>query len=214
MHPCWLPPSETDNAEGIKEVANTTTSTFSHFYPEVWKFCGIYGIKNFESKLERKGFHIASVPYFNRLQVILTAFIPFSTHHLPTNGLDTILTVVFKDDVQSREATTYPFMKGHFKNWFTPFLKTNTFWKFPWGAGENSRGWAGGRAGTWSPWGGECWTQPGHREASGESGSPVSWERVLETTHQLAALWTKPAMAPLVPICTGCKACFSTEAHL
>lgn len=34
-------------------------------------------------------------------------------------------------------------MKGHFKNQFTPCLKTNTFWKFPWGAGEDSRGRAG-----------------------------------------------------------------------
>lgn len=47
-------------------------------------------------------------------------------------------------------------MKGRFKNWFTPCLWANTFWKSPWGAGEDSRGWAGGGLGTWSPRGGEC----------------------------------------------------------
>ena len=78
--------------------------------------------------------------------------IGFRLHSLPlptslhtTNGLNTVLTVVFKDDLKSLKAATYPLMKGHFfKNGFTPGLKTNTFWKFPWGAGEDSRRWASG----------------------------------------------------------------------
>ena len=79
-------------------------------------------------------------------------YLGFRLHSLPlptslhtTNGLNTVLTVVFKDDLKSLKAATYPLMKGHFfKNGFTPGLKTNTFWKFPWGAGEDSRRWASG----------------------------------------------------------------------
>lgn len=47
----------------------------------------------------------------------------------------------FKEDLKSLKAAIYPFMKGRLKkkNRFTLCLKTNTFWKFPWGAGKNSR---------------------------------------------------------------------------
>lgn len=57
--------------------------------------------------------------------------------HTP-NGVNTILTADFKDDLKSLEAAIYSLMKGHLKkkNGFIPRLKTNTFWKFPWGTGE------------------------------------------------------------------------------
>lgn len=114
-----------------------------------------------------RSFYIAFVPHFNWHQAILIV----STH----SPMFKYNFVRFNHDLNSLEAATCPFRKGHLRSCFTPYASRPThFGNFP---GELARIPGAGPAVAWNWVTMRRWkltNSPGHREASRESRSPVN----------------------------------------